>query len=306
MSSTEPPVHGEPTSEGGSSESSSPARSGTEGPSAPSGSETTSAAAGTGQGEAPKNPVARTSPFSSRRWPWLVGGAAALVLALVVGALIGAGFAHHRGHGGWAQGGPGHGAHARAMGGWGEHPHGGMMGERPHRGMMGGWGEGPHDGMMGGPGRGPGAEGFAGHWGGPANGGPAPVLGAVTTVSGANLTVTPDGGAAPVTVPTTNQTSVGGAQVRALADLKAGDRVVVMLGPDKSATRIRVIPATTRGTITVLNGTTATVTEPDGLTQQVDTSGLPTQPKVGDRVAVRGTATNGILKAQQLRTFPAQ
>jgi hypothetical protein len=158
--------------------------------------------------------------------------------------------------------------------------------------------------MMGGPGGRGGDLGFAGRPGGPGAGGPAPVLGAVASVNGANLTVTPDGGPAPVTVPTTNQTRVGGSQVRALADLKAGDRVVVVLAPDKSALRIRVIPATTRGTITVLNGTTATVTEPDGLTQQVDTSGLPTQPKVGDHVAVRGTATNGTLKAQQLRTFP--
>lgn len=298
MSSTEPPAH-EPTPDGTPRASAPSVQSGSEEPSAPARVESTSAAAGSSAAEAPRTAPARGPRFGGRRWPWMVGGAVALVLALVVGALIGAGFAHHRGHGAWAHGGGGYGMHAGAMGGWG---HG------PHAGAMGGWGHRGHGGMMGGPGGagGPGAQGFAGRPGGPGAGGPAPVLGAVASVNGANLTVTPDGGPAPVTVPTTNQTQVGGSQVRALADLKAGDRVAVMLGPDKSAVRIRVIPAMTRGTITVLNGTTATVTELDGLTQQVDTSALPTQPKVGDHVAVRGTASNGTLKAQQLNTFPNQ
>ena len=216
-------------------------------------------------------------PGGRRRWPWVVGGIAVVIVALLVGAAIGLGIAHHaRGHQRFA-GGPGIGARP-----WG---HGGR------RAMM-------HGGPFGGRSNAVGAIGPA------RSVGTTVLLGSVTSLNGANLVVAADAASAPVTVTVSDQTKVAGGQVRALSQLKAGDRVAVRIAPDHSASGVMLIPATTRGTITTLSGTAVTVMQPDGLPQAVDTSGLPTQPQMGDLVAVTGTASGSTIKAQNLRELP--
>jgi hypothetical protein len=228
-----------------------------------------------GFGPAGAGPVA---PSTRRRWPWVVGGVAVVLVALLVGAAVTLGALHHmRGHERFAAGWPGLAGPARWPG-------------EGHGWQFGGWDGAPR----------------GGRWGGAQGGvaGSSMLLGSVASVNGANLVVTPDGGAQPVTVATTDLTRVGGAQVRALSDLKTGDRVAVRVAPDHSAYGVLVVPAITWGTVTALTGTSATITEPDGLTQAVDTSALPTQPRVGDLVAVRGTVTGSTIKAQDLRELP--
>jgi hypothetical protein len=201
---------------------------------------------------------------------------AVVLVALVIGGVAGFAISHHgRGH----AGGPGW---SRAAG------PGAALGPGAH-----GWF---------GPGRG--GERFrADRRGGLA--GSAPVIGTVTSVSGPSLVVAQDGGA-PVTVTTSDRTRVFGAQQRSVSDLKAGQRVAVRVGANNTALGVLVLTASDRGTITALNGTMATLTQPDGLTRTVDTSGLATQPKQGDLVAVQGTVANngGTLVAQTLRTLP--
>jgi hypothetical protein len=226
----------------------------------------------------------------------VVGGAAALVLALLVGA-VGGFAAGHRGGPGWHTGMPAAGWNGEGPG-WQRHGHGHGWADDPGD-------RGRPDGGPGGPGAfGEGPDGFGhGRFGG--RGMAAGLVGTVTSVDGANLVLTQDGGG-PVTVTTSDRTRVVGDAKRAVSDLKPGDRVVVRTGPDHAALAVLARPATVRGTVTALNGTQATVTAPNGLTRTVDTSGLPTQPKVGDLVAVQGSlADNGAtLKAQTLRVMP--
>lgn len=242
----------------------------------PSASATSGSAPSAGVGGSRWRPV--------RRWPWIVGGVAAFLVVLLIGAAIGFAAGHHRAgeFRGW------HGRH---------HAQGAHPGMAPGPGRMGGGPEGLEG--PGGPGgwrdgagmRGPGAT-------------PA-LIGAVSSVNGPSLVVAQDG-AAPVTVTTTDRTRVVGDQLHAVTDLRPGQRIVVRLGPDRSATGVLAMPATARGTITTLNGTQASLTQIDGLALSVDTSGLATQPKAGDLVAVWGTAAdNGtMLKANSLRELP--
>jgi len=207
-----------------------------------------------------------------RRWHWVLGGVGVVIVALLVGSAVTLGALRHaRGHERFAADGPG--VEGRAW--WS----GDQLGER-----------------------------HGGHWGGALGKGAQPgssmLLGSVTSVSGANLVLSPDAGAAPVTVITTDRTRVAGGQVRGLSDLKAGDRVAVRVAPDHSASGIMLVPATTLGTVTALSGTSVTIMQPDGLPQAVDTSGLPAQPQVGDLVAVTGTASGSTIKAQNLRQLP--
>ncbi|WP_037079428.1 DUF5666 domain-containing protein [Pseudonocardia spinosispora] len=251
--------------------------------------------------EATPEPAATVSPAApaSRRWRptgrggLILGGIGVLLVGLVIGGGIGFAAGHHGG-----------GPHRMMM------KHHGMG----HPGMPGAPGgpEGP--GAPGGPeGWGPpGAEEGGGHGWGPGirfkegrMGDSGALIGSVASVNGTSVAVTEDGGA-PVTVTTTDRTRVFGVQKAAVTDLKQGDRVLVRVGPDKTAIGIRALNASARGTVTALNGTSATVTRPDGLTQTVDTSALTTQPKVGDRVQIEGTpADNGAtLKAQTQRILP--
>jgi hypothetical protein len=238
---------------------------------------------------------ATAGPGGRRRWPWVLGGIGVLIVGMLIGSAVTLGLVHHRlerirfadGRPGIAgQPWHGHGAHGR----FGAGPHG--MGGMP--GMPGQGGGQP--GAFGG-------HGGAGGRGGPGGAAPA-LLGSVTTVSGANLQVTPDGGAAPVTVTVSDATRISGSGVRALSDLHAGDRVAVRMGPDGHAARVSIVPAMVRGTVTAVTGTSTTVVQPDGLPQTVDTSALPTPPVVGQLVAVRGTASGTTIKAQTLVQLP--
>jgi hypothetical protein len=209
---------------------------------------------------------------------------AAFLVVLLIGAAIGFAAGHH---------GPGEfrGWHGR------HHAQGAHPGMAPGPGRMGGGPEGLEG--PGGPGGWPDGAGMRGPGATPA------LIGAVSSVNGPSLVVAQDG-AAPVTVTTTDRTRVVGDQLHAVTDLRPGQRIVVRLGPDRSATGVLAMPATARGTITTLNGTKASLTQIDGLTLSVDTSGLATQPKAGDLIAVWGTAAdNGtMLKANSLRELP--
>jgi hypothetical protein len=121
------------------------------------------------------------------------------------------------------------------------------------------------------------------------------VFGTVTSVNGANLVITPDGGA-PVTVTT-------GERTRVLGELAPGARVISRIGPDHTAYLVRVVAAVDRGRVTAVTGDRITLTKPNGLTRTVDVSAVSTKPAVGDVIVVRGTATDngGTLKAQTIR-----
>jgi hypothetical protein len=212
----------------------------------------------------------------------LIAGAVVLGVLLLLVA-FGAGRAtgrwHDVGHGGrgdhWAEQGRMH--HGPGGAPW--------MGGRGGFGDGPGWGGGRHD-----RGGGLGAQGIAG---------------TVASVNGASVVVNTDGGG-PVTVTTNVQTRVLGEQRHSVADLKAGDRVLLRVRDANTAVAVLVPPARAAGTVTALDGDRATVTRPDGLTQAVDVSGVSNKPKVGDRVAVLGViADNGAtLKASSLRVLP--
>jgi hypothetical protein len=174
----------------------------------------------------------------------------------------------------------------------------------------------PGPGAPGWPGQrgfGPGGADRRGEWGpgGPAGPGAmfrgpgSGVVGTVASVNGPTLVVNQDGGQQ-VSVPTTAQTRVVGDQRASVAELRPGDRVAVREDANHQAVAVLVVPARAAGTVTTLTGDQATVTTPGGLNIAVDVSGVPTKPKVGDRVVVTGTATNNgsSIKASQLRVMP--
>ncbi|MBA2324781.1 MAG: hypothetical protein H0V92_12485, partial [Pseudonocardiales bacterium] len=115
--------------------------------------------------------------------------------------------------------------------GIGRHSGFGHHGHRGHLGHQGGGHSAMERGMRGGPGMGPDRES-----GGPGTDGPRHGLanttmlaGAMVSVGNGNLVVAPDGGAAQVTVPTTDRTRMLGAG-NGLAGLQPGQRVVVRVG----------------------------------------------------------------------------
>jgi hypothetical protein len=252
-------------------------------------------AAGTPVGAAAARP-AGSGRFRLQRpgRTWLIAGAAVLALLLVggIGFAVGRHSGHHRGFG---HHGFGPAAMERGMGGHGGFGHRGGMGMGPG-GPEGGLGPGM------GPGMGPGGMGPGGPRG-MAHG--APLAGTVASVDGANLVVTPDGGAPAVTVPTTDRTRVRGAG-NGLAGLQPGQRVLVRLAADKTAAAVMVPQARAMGTVTGLNGDRATLVRPDGLADAVDLAAVNPKPANGDVVFVTGTATdNGAtIKVVNLRVLP--
>jgi hypothetical protein len=258
---------------------------------------------------APGGPGTATAPRGSRfrsRRTWLIA-AAALVAVLVVGGIgfgigwhSGHGFGGHRGH----HGGPGHSAMERGGFGMGPGGRGGPDGGGPGgfgggAAGLGGPGMGPEDGPGMGPEGGPGG----GRRGGFAN--TAALTGAVVSVAPDSLVVAPDGGAPQVTVPTNDRTRVRGAG-NGLTGLQPGQRVVVLVGGDKSAAAVFSPPARAVGTVTALNGDRAVLVRPDGLTVGVDLAAANPKPANGDVVAVSGTAAdNGAtIKVTTLRVLP--
>lgn len=230
------------------------------------------------------------------RWAWVSAAAVVGVLLLVLA--FGAGRFSGRVHDrmAWID---------RAAGGPGGHG-------RLHHGPFGPGGPGA-PGMPGAPGEpGFGPGGMHQRWGdgdGPRGlrfrfaerGGPE-VVGAVASVNGPTVVVNSDG-AGPVNVATDANTRVRGEQRKAVADLKPGDRVIVVGQQGQPARALVVAPAHVAGTVTALEGDRATVTSPDGLTRVVDLATVGTKPKVGDRIVARGTvADNGAtVKAESVR-----
>ncbi|HEY2205258.1 MAG TPA: hypothetical protein VGH99_12380 [Pseudonocardia sp.] len=242
----------------------------------------------------------RGGTWRERRWPKVVASVLAAVVLLVIG--FGAGLAVGHRHGGGFDRHGGFGAHGRMHDG----QRGGFGAEG--RDGMGGFG-GPGEMGVGGPGdmAGPGDMDGGRGMGDMRRGGPGGVaggtalFGTVTSVNGASVVVTRDGGT-PVTVVTTDRTRVLGT----VGQLQPGDRVAVRLGPDNTALGLRVVPAVARGTVTAVAGDQVTLTEATGLTQAVDVSAVTLKPVVGDVVTVQGTVANSgaTLKAQTLRQLP--
>jgi hypothetical protein len=132
------------------------------------------------------------------------------------------------------------------------------------------------------------------------------VLGTVVSASGGTLVLTKDGGGQ-VSVPTNDKTLVRGDGVKALADLKAGRRVVVKAGADGVALGVLIAQAHAAGTVTAVDGDHATLTRLGGLTVTLDLSGVTDKPAVGNVVIAVGTATDngGTLKVTDLRVVPS-
>lgn len=128
------------------------------------------------------------------------------------------------------------------------------------------------------------------------------LVGTVSSVQSGKLVVTRDSGG-DATVSTDSNTKVRGSGVKSLSDLKPGQRVVVKV-QDGKALAVGVPAGHATGTVTALDGDKATLVEPDGLQVTVDVSGVSDKPKVGDLVAVKGTANGTTLKATALRELP--
>lgn len=132
------------------------------------------------------------------------------------------------------------------------------------------------------------------------------LAGSVSSVgSDGTLVVRKDNGAE-VKVPTNDDTWVRGAQNKKLADLQAGERVIVKVGSDGVAVGVLAVKAHAVGTVTKLDGDRATVVSPGGLSMVLDLSGVSQRPAVGTIVVAVGTATdNGAtLKVEQIKELP--
>ncbi|HEX4703461.1 MAG TPA: hypothetical protein VH352_15140 [Pseudonocardiaceae bacterium] len=128
------------------------------------------------------------------------------------------------------------------------------------------------------------------------------LLGTVGSVSGTQLTVTPDSGPQ-VTLTTASTKIAGGA--KAVTDLKPGERVEVVV-KNGAAVTVRVPQVHDTGTVINLNGTQATLVEADGQTVALDLSGIGQQlPANGNVVVVTGSVTNGGRTVQVSKVAPA-
>ncbi len=165
------------------------------------------------------------------------------------------------------------------------------------RGDGPGWDDhhGPRDG---GPGVGL-ADGFGelGGRGGPLGrglGDDTLLVGTVVATADGSVVVAPDSGEQR-TIRTDDSTRVRGGGNTGLADLEAGERVVIRVaGAGDAATAVSILTPQARviGTVTALSGDLATITSIDGRTVTANLSALTEQPAVGDLIALTGTATN--------------
>jgi len=109
-----------------------------------------------------------------------------------------------------------------------------------------------------------------------------------------SVVVAPDSGEQR-TIRTDDSTRVRGGGNTGLADLEAGERVVIRVaGAGDAATAVSILTSQARviGTVTALSGDLATITSIDGRTVTANLSALTEQPAVGDLIALTGTATN--------------
>lgn len=122
------------------------------------------------------------------------------------------------------------------------------------------------------------------------------VVGTVKAVRDGALDVAKDAGGE-VTVTTGPSTKTRGVD---LAGLRPGQRVIVR-AQDGKALMVGVPRARARGTVTALDGDRATLIEFAGSTRTLELSGVADKPRVGDLVAVRGTASGDVLVVERLR-----
>jgi hypothetical protein len=138
--------------------------------------------------------------------------------------------------------------------------------------------------------------------------GDGPVLaGTVASTGNGTLVVAVDGGAER-TLRTDADTRVVGRGNSALGDLQTGERVVVRVqGTGDAARAVTVWTPQARviGTVTALNGDTATVTSVEGLTVNADVSALSQKPAAGNVVELTGVAADGTtIRADGIRVLP--
>jgi len=130
--------------------------------------------------------------------------------------------------------------------------------------------------------------------------------GTVVSAASGSLVLTPDGGAQR-TLNTDARARVFGGTGRSVADLTAGQRVVLRVdGAGDAATVVAVwVPrAHVVGTVTALTGDQASVVAVDGRSVAVDLAGVGHRPAVGDLVAVVGGPSGPTLRADELRVLP--
>jgi hypothetical protein len=145
--------------------------------------------------------------------------------------------------------------------------------------------------------------------GGPGAGfGDDPVLtGTVVSVADGALVVAADGGAQR-TLRTDDATRVRGGDDGALGDLQAGERVAVAVegtGDTAVARTVWSPDASVTGTVTAVTGDRATVLSVEGLPVTADVAALSQRPVAGDVVVLTGTATDQVLRAEEIRILPA-
>lgn len=215
------------------------------------------------------------------------------VLGVVVVAAIVAGFLLDRPDGRDGRGfGPGDRGTARGFDGFG--------------GPGSGHGGGPgFDGRGFGEGRGPGGRDGAGLIGARL-GDDTLIAGTVVSAGGGTLVVTPDG-APQRTLRTDDDTRVLGGDNRTLADLTAGERVLLRVdgtGADATVVAAYAPQARVTGTVTAITGNQATVVSVDGLTVTVDVTAIGQKPVAGDLVELTGGASGATLRADELRVLP--
>jgi hypothetical protein len=131
------------------------------------------------------------------------------------------------------------------------------------------------------------------------------VAGSVSSFADGKLVVRKDDGV-DVTVPTDGDTKVRGNKTRALADLEAGQRVIVKIGADGVADGVLVARGHAAGTVIKLDGDRATVIRPNGLSVVLDLSGVQARPAVGTVVVAVGEVAddNSTIKVTNIKELP--
>jgi hypothetical protein len=132
------------------------------------------------------------------------------------------------------------------------------------------------------------------------------LIGSVVSTADGNLVVAQDGGPQR-TVHTSGSTRIHGAGQQGLAGLRAGDRVLIRVsgtGDAATAVTIRTPKTHVTGTVSAIDGDTATVLRPDGLTTSVNVAAVNPKPAVGNLVVLTGRADGATVVADRARVLP--
>lgn len=132
------------------------------------------------------------------------------------------------------------------------------------------------------------------------------LAGTMVSVVDGSIVLTPDG-ATERTVRLADDARVFGGGNRGVADLLAGERVVLRVdgtGDTATVVAVHAPPARVIGTVTTLNGDQATVVAVNGLSVTADLTGIGQKPVVGDLVVLTGGASGSTLRADESRVLP--